>query len=72
MFGSFENLFFLFKSPSYHCSQTTGTPELHLPQISKVKFIVNKTFFGQMHDRNVCIKLGSLKSLQFNCLNLRP
>ncbi len=28
---------FLFKSPSPHCSQTTGTTELHLPQISKVK-----------------------------------
>ncbi len=49
---------FLFKSPSHHCSQTTGTPE-----ISKVKFQVNKTlflfFFWQMHDRNVCTELCS-------------
>ncbi len=33
---------FLFKSPSHRWAQTTGTPEL-LPQISQVKFAVNKT-----------------------------
>ncbi len=42
MFGLFGNL--LFKSPSHHCSQTTGTPELHLPQISKVKCSQQKLF----------------------------
>ncbi len=29
---------FLFKSLSHRWAQTTGAPELHLPQISKVKF----------------------------------
>ncbi len=34
---------FLFKSPSHRWAQTTGTPELHLAQISKERFTVNKT-----------------------------
>ncbi len=59
MFGSFENLYFYLKRHQTTAHKQRG-PDLLLPQISKVKLIVNKTFFWQMHDRNVCI--GSLKS----------
>ncbi len=44
---------FLFKSSSYCWAQTTGTPELHLLHISKVKFYRGKRYILPFRKRNI-------------------